>query len=75
MYSLSKHAHLLLSFFEKSGVEVDNYTLCLDEGTHSALHYGGGPVRGGDWWNICWCSVYALNEKGEPVLVLSDEAA
>jgi hypothetical protein len=33
------------------GVDVDQWTVTLDEATHSALHYGGGPKTGGGWWN------------------------
>lgn len=38
-------------WFQRRGVDIDRYTLQLDKGTHSALHYGGGPGRGGGWWN------------------------
>lgn len=38
-------------WFKARGVDVDRYTLLLDEGTHQALHYGGGPGKGGGWWN------------------------
>ena len=38
-------------WFRSRGVEIDRYTLPLDEGTHQALHYGGGPGRGGGYWN------------------------
>jgi hypothetical protein len=39
------------SWFEQRGVDIDRYTLQLDKGTHSALHYGGGRGRGGGFWN------------------------
>jgi hypothetical protein len=39
------------SWFKQRGVDIDRYTLPLDEGTHQALHYGGGPGKGGGWWN------------------------
>ncbi|MCZ2341264.1 MAG: DUF2380 domain-containing protein, partial [Bacteroidales bacterium] len=39
------------AWFERRGVDIDRYTLQLDRGTHSALHYGGGPGRGGGFWN------------------------
>lgn len=38
-------------WFAQRGVDIDRYTLQLDWGTHSALHYGGGPGRGGGFWN------------------------
>ena len=38
-------------WFEARRVEIDRYTLPLDAGTHQALHYGGGPGRGGGFWN------------------------
>lgn len=41
------------SFFESRGINIDRYTLQLDsmEGIHGALHFGGGPGKGGGWWN------------------------
>jgi hypothetical protein len=39
------------AWFKARGVDVDRYTLPLDEGTHGALHYGGGPGKGGGFWN------------------------
>jgi hypothetical protein len=39
------------AWFEARGVDIDRYTLRLTEGDHSALHYGGGPGKGGGWWN------------------------
>jgi hypothetical protein len=38
-------------WFEARGVDIDRYTLPLDEGTHEALHDGGGPGKGGGFWN------------------------
>ncbi len=38
-------------WFRQRGVNIDRYTLPLDEGTHGALHYGGGPGKGGGFWN------------------------
>jgi hypothetical protein len=38
-------------WFKARGVDIDRYTLPLDEGTHGALHYGGGPGKGGGFWN------------------------
>jgi hypothetical protein len=38
-------------WFADRGVEIDNYTVKLDQGSHEALHYGGGPDKGGGWWN------------------------
>ncbi len=38
-------------WFSQRGVDIDRYTLPLDESTHQALHYGGGPGKGGGWWN------------------------
>jgi hypothetical protein len=38
-------------WFKARGVDVDRYTLPLDEGMHQALHYGGGPAKGGGFWN------------------------
>ena len=38
-------------WFTRRGVDIDRYTLQLDRGIHSAFHYGGGPGRGGGWWN------------------------
>jgi RHS repeat-associated protein len=38
-------------WFRQRGIDIDQYTLPLDQGTHEALHYGGGPGRGGGWWN------------------------
>jgi hypothetical protein len=41
------------SFFKSRGIDIDRYTLQLDsmEGIHGALHFGGGPGKGGGWWN------------------------
>ncbi|MBK8943602.1 MAG: DUF2380 domain-containing protein [Polyangiaceae bacterium] len=39
------------TWFETRGVDIDQYTLRLTEGDHSALHFGGGPGKGGGWWN------------------------
>ena len=38
---------------ESRGINIDRYTLQLDsmEGIHGALHFGGGPGKGGGWWN------------------------
>jgi hypothetical protein len=40
-------------FFRTRGVKIDRYTLQLDnmQGVHGALHFGGGPGKGGGWWN------------------------
>jgi RHS repeat-associated protein len=38
-------------WFKKRGVDVDKWTVQLDEGTHQALHYGAGKDRPGGWWN------------------------
>jgi hypothetical protein len=38
-------------WFRARGVNVDDYTLTVDWGTHDALHYGGGPGKPGGWWN------------------------
>jgi Predicted lipoprotein of unknown function (DUF2380) len=38
-------------WFKARGIDIDRYTLPLDEGTHQALHYGGGPAKRGGWWN------------------------
>jgi hypothetical protein len=38
-------------WFSERGVDIDKYTVTLDQGTHEALHYGGGPDKGGGWWN------------------------
>ncbi|MBN2530337.1 MAG: DUF2380 domain-containing protein [Deltaproteobacteria bacterium] len=38
-------------WFKARGVDIDKYTVVLDEGTHSAIHYGGGAGKGGGWWN------------------------
>ena len=37
------------NWFKERGIDIDMYTIQLDEGTHSALHYGGGPGAGGGW--------------------------
>jgi len=34
------------------GVDIHRYTLDLDRATHEILHLGGGPGRGGGWWNV-----------------------
>lgn len=39
------------AWFETRGVDIDRYTLQLDEATHQALHYGGGRGKGGGYWN------------------------
>jgi hypothetical protein len=39
------------SWFAERGINIDHYTLELDEGTHTALHYGAGPVKREGWWN------------------------
>jgi RHS repeat-associated protein len=39
------------AWFLERGIDVDQYTVTLDQGTHEALHYGGGPQKGGGWWN------------------------
>jgi len=39
------------SWFDTRGINVDAYTVTLDEATHGAIHYGGGPGQGGGWWN------------------------
>jgi hypothetical protein len=38
-------------WFAERGVDIDKFTVILDQGTHEALHYGGGPGKGGGWWN------------------------
>ena len=38
-------------WFKARGVDIDRYTLPVDEGTHQALHHGGGPGKGGGFWN------------------------
>jgi hypothetical protein len=38
-------------WFADRGVDIDKFTVKLDQGTHEALHYGGGPGKGGGWWN------------------------
>lgn len=38
-------------WFEDRGVKIDKYKVELDRSTHEALHYGGGPGKGGGWWN------------------------
>src|SRR5262249_607318 len=37
-------------WFADRGVDIDKFTVTLDQATHEALHYGGGPGTGG-WWN------------------------
>ncbi len=39
------------TWFSDRGITIDQWTVELDSGTHQALHYGGGPGRGGGWWN------------------------
>jgi len=39
------------AWFAERGIDVDKFTVTLDQGTHEALHYGGGPGKGGGWWN------------------------
>ena len=39
------------AWFKERGVDIDKYTVKLDQGTHEALHFGGGPGKGGGWWN------------------------
>lgn len=40
-------------FFKERGVDIDRYTLQMDnmQGAHGALHFGGGEGVGGGWWN------------------------
>jgi hypothetical protein len=38
-------------WFESRGIDIDDFTVRLDKLTHDALHAGGGPRRGGGWWN------------------------
>ena len=38
-------------WFSARGVDIDKYTIKITEGDHSALHFGGGPGKGGGWWN------------------------
>jgi hypothetical protein len=38
-------------WFADRGVDIDQFTVRLDRTTHDALHAGGGPGRGGGWWN------------------------
>jgi hypothetical protein len=38
-------------WFADRGVDVDQFTVRLDRTTHDAFHAGGGPGRGGGWWN------------------------
>ena len=38
-------------WFAERGVDIDKFTVNVDQGTHEALHYGGGPGKGGGWWN------------------------
>ncbi|MCK6576324.1 DUF2380 domain-containing protein, partial [Myxococcota bacterium] len=38
-------------WFAERGVDIDRYTIKITEGDHSALHYGGGPGKGGGFWN------------------------
>ena len=39
------------AWFDKRGINVDDHTITIDRTLHEALHAGGGPGRGGGWWN------------------------
>jgi RHS repeat-associated protein len=38
-------------WFKARGVDIDKYTIRLDQGTHSALHHGQDLFGPGGWWN------------------------
>jgi hypothetical protein len=38
-------------WFADRGVDVDQFTVRVPRLDHEALHAGGGPGRGGGWWN------------------------
>lgn len=38
-------------WFANRKINIDKWVIVLDKATHDALHAGGGPGRGGGWWN------------------------
>jgi hypothetical protein len=38
-------------WFAERGINVDDFAATLEQATHEAIHYGGGPGKGGGWWN------------------------